>query len=438
MNKFWLIVKREYWTRVRKRSFILTTLLTPIAILAFLVIVGFIMNYEGGDDITIAVVDEGNVLGDASFKDGKGLYFEYPRANFESVRQDAKDGKYTGVLLIPAVKNIESNRHTIYYYREKSIGLDKRMSIQKMVRDKIRDFKIAELKLDEGKLAALKTDVDFQPEPIEESGKKEDSMAAIFSAGIGGALAFVMYLAVMIYGMMVMRSVSEEKVSRIVEVMISSVKPIQLMMGKIIGVGAVGLTQAVIWALLLPLMGLVAGFFVQAPDPTAGMDLNANGVDVQDLEFTMSQALEILANQNWMLIVPLFFFFFIGGYFLYASLYAAIGSAIGEDASESQALTFPITIPIIIAFYIVFVAVRSPDAPLVVWASIFPLFSPIVMPARLALGPPAWQIILSVICLIAGAAFFVWLSARIYRVGILMYGKKVTFKELGKWIFYKD
>ncbi|NNE30423.1 MAG: ABC transporter permease [Saprospiraceae bacterium] len=437
MNKFWLIVQREYLTRVRKKSFLITTLLAPLAILAFIVIVGFIMSYDEGGDIQIAVLDEGGLLEDRSLSDSKGMYFKTLNDDLPTLREKVKEGLYDGILYIPAVKNLDANRYTIYYYRDKSLGLDKRGSIQAKVKRIIRDYKVQELRMDERQLDALEVNIDFQPEPIDEDGEKESSMAAIVSAGIGGALAFVMYLVVLIYGMMVMRSVSEEKVSRIVEVMISSVKPVQLMLGKIIGVGAVGLTQAVIWAILLPIVSFVAGLFVEPP-PQPDMDITSSGVDIQDLQFSFAQVMETIGAQNWWLIVPLFFFFFIGGYFLYASLFAAIGSAMGEDANESQALTFPVTIPIIIAFYIVFVAIRNPDANLVVWASIFPLFSPIVMPARLAMGPPWWQIALSVVFLIAGAAFFVWLSARIYRVGILMYGKKVTLKELGKWIFYKS
>ena len=161
-------------------------------------------------------------------------------------------------------------------------------------------------------------------------------------------------------------------------------------------------------------------------------------MDPDDINLLVAQVMEELKSQNWLMIIPLFIFYFLGGYFLYASLFAAVGSAIGDDLGEGQALTIPITIPVVIAFYIMFVAVRAPESSLAVWSSIFPLFSPIVMPARLAFSPPFWQIALSLIVLALSSIFFVWLSARIYRVGILMYGKKVSFKELGKWLFYKE
>ena len=251
----------------------------------------------------------------------------------------------------------------------------------------------------------------------------------------------IMYMTVFIYGMMVMRSVMEEKVNRIVEVMISSVRPFQLMLGKIIGVGAVGLTQVAIWGLLIPIIyiivALVLGLDMNSGQMD-GVDMAAANIDPEEIKGMIALAMQELSRQNWLMIVPLFILYFLGGYFLYSSLFAAVGSAMGDDLGEGQALTIPITIPVLISFYIMMVAVRSPHSSLAVWASIFPLFSPIVMPARLAFNPPFWQIFLSIVLLLGTAIFMVWLSARIYRVGILMYGKKVSFKEIGKWMFYKD
>ena len=333
---------------------------------------------------------------------------------------------------------MEIRKYTSYYYSESSLGLDKRVDIQQKLRKHYRNFKIEEFALDKKKMESVDVDIAFQPEPLDDDGVKESSMAAYVKAAIGGGLAFVMYMAVFIYGMMVMRSVSEEKVSRIVEVMISTVKPFQLMLGKIIGVGAVGLTQVTIWGILLPLITFVASFFIDpAASQTSAADMAAAGIDQQDLMYQMTLAMNELGEQNWWKIAPVFLIFFLGGYFLYSSLFAAVGSAVGEDTGESQSLTIPITIPILIAFYIMFVAIRAPQSALAVWASIFPLFSPIVMPARLAFDPPVWQVLLSIVLLIATVIFFVWLSGRIYRVGILMYGKKAGFKELAKWVFQK-
>jgi len=252
-------------------------------------------------------------------------------------------------------------------------------------------------------------------------------------------MGFFMYFAVFFYGMMVMRSVMEEKTSRIVEIMISSVKPFQLMLGKIMGVGAVGLTQLLIWAILIPGITMLATM-IMGIDPDQQLEMAQNSgaaIDVEESTAMISQALNEIGNLNWYLLIPLFIVFFLGGFFLYASLFAAVGSAMSDDLGESQSLTLPITIPVILALYIMMAVIRSPNSSLAVWSSIFPLFSPIVMPARMAMGIPTWQIVVSILVLIGSVIFFIWLSGRIYRVGILMYGKKVSFKELGKWIFYK-
>ncbi len=439
MNKLWLIIQREYLTRVTKKSFIIATLITPLAMGIFFVVVGFIMSYEGGEELNIGVVDEAGVLRGKSFGDDNTTFFTTLKIPLEEAKAAAVRGDYDGILAIPPIAKMEIKKYTTYYYSDGSLGLDKRMVIQKRLRNHYRDFKIEELELDKEKMESVDVEIAFQPEPLKEDGEKESSMGAYVKAGIGGALSFVMYMAVFIYGMMVMRSVSEEKVSRIVEVMISSVKPFQLMLGKIIGVGAVGLTQVTVWAILLPLISLMVSFFIPVPD--TGVDpaqMAAAGVDQEDIIYQFTLAMNELGELNWLMIAPMFLIFFLGGYFLYASMFAAVGSAVGEDTGESQSLTIPITIPIIIAFYIMFVAIRAPHSTLAIWASIFPLFSPIVMPARLAFDPPFWQVALSVILLIGTVIFFVWLSGRIYRVGILMYGKKASFKELAKWVFYSS
>ena len=247
-----------------------------------------------------------------------------------------------------------------------------------------------------------------------------------------------MYMIVFINGMMVMRSVMEEKMNRVVEVMISSVRPFYLMMGKIIGVGGVGLTQIVIWAILIPLIAMGANLIFGFDTQQVVLDGSAVDIDPDDIQAMAAQIMAELRAVNWWLIVPCFIVFFFGGYIVYASLFAGIGSAIGDDLAESQALTLPLTIPVILALYIMFAALRVPNSSLAIWASIFPFFSPIVMPARLAFSPPAWQIILSIVLLIAAAVFCVWISGRIYRTGILMYGKKGTFKEIWKWMTAKQ
>ena len=444
MEKLWLIIKREYLTRVKKRSFILATLLTPLAFGLFFIVVGFIFSYESGDTKQIVISDPANILRDGNFAQTKSLHFTKSKKDLEDLKKLALDNKYDGILVLPELKNIKEKTAALTYYSESQLALDARMDIERSARRFVRNHKIVASGIDESLINSLDTKVRFEPKSIIPKEKEESNLTSVIAALIGGTMGFIMYMTVFIYGMMVMRSVMEEKVNRIVEVMISSVKPFQLMMGKIIGVGAVGLTQVGIWAILIPtisfLVQLVFGFDANSMNaPGADMaGAAAAEIDPEDAMAMFQAGWEELKSQNWLMIFPLFIFYFLGGYFLYASMFAAVGSAMGDDLGEGQALTIPITIPVIIAFYIMVVAVRSPDSSLAVWSSIFPLFSPIVMPARLAFSPPAWQVILSMVVLAASSVFFVWLSARIYRVGILMYGKKVTLKELGKWMFYSD
>jgi ABC-2 type transport system permease protein len=437
MNKLWLIIKREYLTRVKKRSFILATLLTPLAFALFFAVVGFIFSYESGEKLRIAIVDKDDIFG-KNIADENNLIFKFEDRDLEQLRSDFENTGYSGIIVIPSLKNITYKNYTVAYYSDNQLGLDIRSNIETKISNKIRDYKIEELKLDKDELESLKTSVTINPEPINESDADESPAAGVVAAGIGVVMGFIMYMTVFIYGMMVMRSVMEEKTSRIVEVMISSVRPFQLMMGKIIGVGAVGLTQVAIWAVLIPgLYLLVMLIFDFDPEQMNAAASTGSEIDVEEVEGMLAQGFAVISNMNWWLMVPLFIFYFLGGYFLYSSLFAAIGSAMGDDLGEGQALTIPITIPVVMALYIMLVAVRAPQSNLAVWSSIFPLFSPIVMPARLAFDPPLWEIILSMVVLAGTSVFFVWLSARIYRVGIFMYGKKVSFKEIGKWLFYK-
>jgi len=240
---------------------------------------------------------------------------------------------------------------------------------------------------------------------------------------------------------MVMRSVMEEKINRISEVMISSVKPFDLMLGKVIGVGAVGLTQLAIWLVLVPSVAIIAQLILGGgADASQLQEIAMAGADnpaqsLGDLDFAGIMA-EVKA-MNWFLIIPIFVLFFFGGYFIYSSMFAAVGSAMGDDMGEGQQLMMPIFIPVILAFVMLQGVLTNPNGGMAVFGSIFPLFSPILMPARLAFNPPVWQIILSIVLMVLTCIFFAWLAGRIYRIGILMYGKKVNFREVGKWIFYK-
>lgn len=444
MNKLSLVIKREYLSRVKKKSFIITTLLAPLALALFMIIVGLIFSYQGDDAKNVVIVDKSHVL-DGKMKDQRNFYFSFTDKELEDLTGISEED-VDGILVVPPLPNLETKKHTIYYYSDKQLDLESTERLQNAVRDKVREYKIKELNLDAKQLENLNTQITLDPEPLttesSDDQRKSDNpspFTSIIAAAIGGIMGFAMYMIVFINGMMVMRSVMEEKMNRVVEVMISSVRPFNLMMGKIIGVGAVGLTQILIWLVLLPLIITGANLLFGFDTQQSMMEASGNQmINPEDMEVIATQIMTELRAVNWWLIVPCFIIFFFGGYVIYASLFAGVGSAIGDDLAESQALTLPLTIPVIIALYIMFAALRVPNSTMAVWSSIFPFFSPIVMPARLAFDPPVWQIVLSIALLVAAAIFCVWISSRIYRTGILMYGKKGSFKEIWKWMTTRD
>jgi len=435
MNKLWLIVQREYLSRVTRKSFILATLLTPLGFAAFIVIVSVIFGYESDDSKEVAVIDPSGILQKA-LRDEKNLFFRFVEGDLTEIKKQVADHTYDAALELPPIGDVLNSSYTMYYYAEDAPTLDVEDLIEDRVQEAVREYKIKALNLERAQLDALNTRVELDPEPLKEDEQDSSSMTSAIGAGIGMLMGFIMYIVVFVYGAMVMRSVMEEKTTRIVEVMISSVRPFQLMMGKIIGVGAVGLTQVAVWAVLIPGLTFLAQVLFQI-DTDAFANAEASNINPDDAEMMLSLALHEIWNISWWTILPLFVLFFLGGYFLYSSLFAAVGASMGDDMGEGQSLTLPIAIPVILALYIMMAAVQAPNSSLSVWSSIFPLFSPIVMPARLAFNPPVWQVLLSLVLLLGTAVFFVWLSGRIYRVGILMYGKKVTLRELGKWMFRK-
>jgi ABC-2 type transport system permease protein len=448
MEKLWIIIKREYLTRVTRKSFIIATLLTPLAFGLLMVVVGVIFAYQSDDVKNIVISDEGNVLKRA-IADSKSLYFTFSNESLDELKGRYNQGEFDGILILPSPDpdDIDNKKWVVSFLADKQLEPEAMSRMKSELEKKMRSYRMEQLGIEEKMLSKIDVNVVVDPDQVNKrpgaapQEKAFTSLTSAVASGIGMVIGILMYLMVFINGSMVMRSVMEEKTSRIVEVMISSVKPFQLMLGKLIGVGAVGITQLLIWGILLPVIALIAApFIASGADPQAMMEMQgaamaAPPVDVDS--FNPVQLIEELKRMNWPLILTTFILFFLGGFFIYSSLFAAVGSAIGDDMGEGQSLTIPITVPVLLAFYIMIVAVRSPNSTLAVWASIFPLFSPIVMPARIAFDPPVWQIVLSLVLLIASALFFVWLSARIYRVGILMYGKKATFKDLRKWFFYK-
>ncbi len=436
MNKIILIIKREYLTRVKKKSFLLLTLLTPLGIAAFGVLAGFIMSYQSDDAKRVAIIDEAGVFV-GGIKDEEMLKFEKTTASLDTVKAQVARGDYDGAVLIPKITNLYAKSYEVQYYTDQDLTRDVEGGLRERVRDAVRDYRSRQLGLEAKAVDALRFDLTVDPEPINDDAKDATSMTGAISMIVSFAMVFAMYMVIFIYGMMVMRSVMEEKTTRIVEVMISSVKPFELMLGKIVGVGLVGLTQLSIWLVLIPALSMLTSliFGIDTSPDMPGMEAAAAGADPEQLQGIAQQFAVEVARINWWAIVPLFVLYFLSGYFLYASMFAAVGSAVGEDMSDGQSLTIPITIPVILAFYIAFAATSAPNSSLAVWSSMFPLFSPIVMPARLVFNPPFWQVALSLTLLIGTVLGFIWLSGRIYRTGILLYGKKASFSEIAKWMW---
>lgn len=441
----WIVFSREYLTRVKKKSFLLTTFLTPLALVLFIVVVSMIMSYRGGDMLTIGVVDESGGIAEY-LEDNSYVTFETNNWTIEEATEASTTGDYSGVVVIPPIDGFEFDRLSIRYLSDGKLDLEGTSEIESQIKEAARQYKIENLNLDMSKVELLNTRVSLQPEKITKLVEDEQSRSTLttyIASGIGVVMGVLMYFVVFFNGTRVMQSVMEEKTNRIVEVMISSVRPFQLMMGKILGVGLVGLTQFFLWIVLIPIIFLIA-------QPFLGLDTqelaNQNMPNEQDMQAVrdMTDGVDInlilseLMGLNWWMIIPLFILYFLLGYVLYATLFAAVGSAIGDDIQEGQSLTIPITIPVIVAFYIMISTIRSPNSNLAIWSSIFPLFSPIVMPARLAYDPPFWQLASSIILLIGCVFLMVWISAKIYRVGILMYGKKASFKEIFKWVTYRN
>ena len=445
MKKILLIAKREFLIRVKNRKFWLMTLLGPILLAIFMVVVGFIFAYSGDEEKHVVILDESNLF-EGALKDQANFYFTFSNENLKVLR-NKENVNFDGILHIPPDIDLDKTDVVVDFYTSKNLNLDKLNSLKAIIQSEIREHKLKLLNVTEEQLNDLNSrvviksgDIDPMATESETSDVKSSEFSSYLGAGIGMLMGFIMYMLVFINGSMVMRSVMEEKTNRIVEVVISSVKPFELMLGKIFGVGLIGIIQFLSWAILIPVIvilgNLIFGF---ETDMQTLEQMNAAGsMSPDDMEYMVYQFMNEIDKVPWFKIISLFVLFFIGGYLIYSSLFAAVGSAIGDDMQDSQSLVLPITIPVIMAFYIMITTLRVPDSTLAVWSSIFPLFSPIVMPARLAFDPPWWQIILSLVLLLLTVVALVWVSGRIYRVGILMYGKKASLKELSKWVFRKD
>lgn len=417
MNKILLIIQREYITRVRKRSFIVMIFVVPALILAMGAAIKMIAKNSDGlnHEQTVKVLDAtGSFAG--KFRNVKNIRFETTAQSLADVKTALKKDENESALQIPANYTLADAVH-IYSKKKPAVALTG--EIEKQLNNIAISNNMALHHIDTALVQSLKSNISLSAIEITETGDKKANIGA--NIGLGIACAVLIYLSLLVYGSQVMRGVIEEKTSRIIEVIISSVKPFQLMLGKIIGVGLVGLTQFAAWIILSIISTKIAG---SAFSGTQGGFMSF---------------MTILKTIPLNYILGLFLFYFLTGYLLYSALFAAVGSAVDSE-TETQQFMFPITMPLLFTYILaVSVLFRAPDSALAVWLSIIPFTAPIAMMVRIPLvDVPAWQMTLSISLMIAGFLFTTYVAARIYRVGILMYGKKANFKEISKWFFYKE
>jgi ABC-2 type transport system permease protein len=441
MNKIWLITRREYLTRVRNKTFLLSTFLLPLVIVIFIAGSIFI-SMKGKTRNVIAVTDENGYFKDY-LKSDSSILFVFSQG--VDTLNYAEKG-CTAVLIIPLLKEDLKTVYRLKY--KKQLGFAGEQDLEGRVNNAITDHLIyTRTSISRMKLDSIRQSANIAVfRSFEDNGKVAKASNQGLSYIIGYVCGFLIYLLTFIYGAAVMRGVMEEKTSRIAEVIISSVRPFQLMMGKITGIGAVGLTQFLLWIILILGLAFIAQGLI--PHDTwkevqqiqqANAMGNASAAKTSEAAQQIFKIKSALSVSTLLLILFCFLFYFIGGYLFYSSLFAAVGSAVNEDPQEAQALMLPITMPVIFSFIIASIAVQDPGGQLAVWASIIPFSSPIVMMARIPFGVPGtvpwWQLGLSMLLLVAGFIFTVWLAGKIYRTGILMYGKKVTWKAMWKWAF---
>ena len=436
MNKLRLIIAREYMSIVGRKSFIIMTLLIPfLFVIIAAVPVGLAyLNDKGSEMQQIAVIDETGRYAAALHSDDMYSFVAIKGDTVTNAREfyNKANGSLNAVIIIP--HDVDSTG-VINIYSEGTITPALVSSVRNVLTDTIQKAHLAEMGIPNLQQMVEKAHVDVDVRSVKwsEAGDEQESSTSA-AMGLGFMLSFITYMFVLLYGAMIMNSVIEEKTNRIVEVVVSSCRPFQLMLGKIIGVGLVGLTQMAIWIVLLAIVGIVAGGALGLTGAGAGAAspeamAAASGADMGMMESIMRQAMSI----NYVPIILNFVLYFIGGYLLYSSLFAGLGSAV-DQASDSSQFTTPVILIMLIAFYAGMACMENPSGPMAIWCSIIPFTSPVVMMIRLPFGVPAWQLILSLVLLFGTALAITWLAARIYRRGILHYGKKASFTDLFKWI----
>lgn len=447
MNKVSIIIRREYLTRVRKKSFIIMTLIAPLLLAAMFIVPVWIMTQKDTELKKIAVIEDGTQIFRGVIPSTKYLQFEYLEGvSLNDIKNNFSDLGYYGVLYIsPKVTYMPT---AVQLISTKQPPLDLTLHVSNAIEKEVERLKLEayDIKDLDKILKEIETSIKLQTIKISDDGIEKETSTGI-AMGIAYICGLLIYMLTFIFGAQVMRGVIEEKTSRIVEVIISSVKPFQLMMGKIIGIALVGLTQFFCWIIITFIIISVAQTILlpdmenlaQTPVPESIMSSSpiaqAQPAEIQELS-DVQQIFNNLGNQNWGVIIFSFIFFFLGGYLLYASLFAAVGSAV-DNETDTQQFMMPITIPLLLALFVAMGAFQNPESSIAFWFSFIPLTSPVVMMARVPFGVPGWQLAVSMLILVLTFLGTTWMAAKIYRTGILLYGKKPSYKEMWKWLRYK-
>ncbi len=437
MNHLPLIIKREYLTKVKNKSFIVMTVLSPIIMMVLFAVVAYLSQLNNNKERTISILDESGKISSIFINTDNITYNILDNISFADAKAQVEVKEEYGLLHIVNNEDLDQMSQSIRFYSEDTPSLTLISGLESKLEKKITDLKLQQGGVNIEKITASRTSIDIAQESYQ--GEKTSKMDNIVKLAFGGFAGYLLFMFIIIYGNMIMRSVIEEKTSRIIEVIISSVKPIQLMMGKIIGTSLAGITQFVIWiilgTILMTIVSLVFGINlseIQTPQQEM-MQQAAQSAEVQNQMQNLMAAIYNLPIAN---LVIAFLLFFIGGYLLYSSLYAAIGAAV-DNETDTQQFMMPILMPLILAVYVgVFTVIEDPHGTVSTVFSFIPFTSPVVMLMRIPFGVPIWQQIISLVLLIGTFMFTVWFAAKIYRVGILMYGKKPSYKELYKWLRY--
>lgn len=438
MDKILLIIQREYFSRVKKKSFLLMTFLVPALFIGMYALVIFIF-IKGDDNIkNIRVLDESGVF-ENKLLNKKNVDFDYISGSYADAKKNLLKSDADFLLYIPKNYNDKNNIEII---SEKKPGLSVLDDIQDEMANVLQNKRLIDAGIDTAIINKAKAKVIINAKQLTAEGEKDASVGATFVVGF--VAAFLIYISLFIYGTQVMRGVIEEKTTRIIEVIVSSVKPFQLMLGKILGIGMVGLTQFLLWIVLSAGLATVAGTLILKSDSSKAKIEQMKKNPDKALQQTDSQTNAFLDfskaadTVDFPYILGTFLFYFLGGYLIYSALFAAVGSAV-DNETETQQFMLPITLPLIFTFIIgMNFIVNSPDSSLSFWLSMIPFTSPIAMMIRIPFGVPLWELLVSMALLVGGFIFTTWVASRIYRVGILMYGKKTSYKEIAKWFMYKE